>query len=239
MRERGAYVDARTNNEMGAYPRDALLGRLPEATVEALATRWIADIVPQGRLIIGEGDQDRDLFFVLDGVARAAVFTLNGKEVAFREIGLGDCFGELAAIDKGPRAASVVARTAATVARLTARDFDQLITEEPAFAAELLQLLAGKLRELSSRVVEYAELTGAQRVRRELLRLARLNRTGLDQALIADLPTQSELATMILVRRELVAREMADLGRRGAISRRDGGLYVASVRSLEAIAATE
>lgn len=222
-----------------AYPRETFLGRLPTESVVHLSESWRVDHYAAGRLIIGEGDQDADLFFVLRGTVRAAVFTLNGKEVAFRDIGQGDCFGEISAIDKNPRAASVVAVSDVVLARLAARDFDCTVREDWVFVAELLKFITGKLRDLSRQVVEYAELTGAQRVRRALLRLAREHRTGLDGALISNPPTQSALATKILVRREVVAREMAELARRGVVMRQSGALHVASIRALEAVAVSE
>lgn len=239
----GGAMDSRefVGSELGesAFQRDTLLARLSPNCIDQLAARWRLAEYPQGMLVLGEGDGDADLFFLLRGAVRAAVFTLNGKEVAFRNIGPGDCFGELAAIDKGPRTASIVAHTDVIVARLASRDFDSMISGDSEFAVEMLALLAGKLRELSSRVVEYAELNGAQRVRRALLRLARENRTGLDEAVISTPPTQGELATTILVRREVVAREMASLTRRGALVRDGGALRIASIRVLEAIAVAE
>ena len=216
------------------YPATTLLGRLSHECRARLAARSRVERLSGGELIIGEGDSDKDLFFVLSGEVRAAVFTLGGKEVAFRDIAAGDCFGEIAAIDKQARVSSIIAREDMSVARLPAREFDALLETDPEFAGELLRLLAGKLRDLSHRVVEYAELTAAQRVRRELLRLARDQRSGIDAAVIANPPAQSELAAMIFARREAVAREMAALGRRGVIKREGGALHIPSLRRLEA-----
>lgn len=221
-------------NDEAGFQRKTFLSRLPDHSREALAALWRTRTYEEGELIIGEGDTDKDLFFVLSGEVRAAVFTLTGKEVSFRDIGAGDCFGEIAAVDKQSRVSSVIARTKVDVARLSSTDCDQRLHTDPDFSTELLRLLAWKLRDLSARVVDYAELTVAQRVRRELLQLARTKRKGLDEALIPNPPNQSELATVIFARREAVAREMAALGRRGLIMREKNALRVPSIRRLEA-----
>ena len=121
-----------------------------------------------------------------------------------------------------------------TVGRLAAADFQNLLETEPVIARAFLFLLCGKVRGMSDKLVEYTELTSAQRVRRELTRLARDARSAGDSALITDLPTQSELATRILARRESVTREIARLKREGFISQQSGGLHVPSIRRLEA-----
>ena len=49
------------------------------------------------------------MYFVVEGEVRATSYSLEGKEVIFRDIVAGEMFGEYAAIDGRPRAADVVA----------------------------------------------------------------------------------------------------------------------------------
>lgn len=216
------------------WPRGTLLGGLSAASRHALAAKWMIEQFESGRLIFGDKDPSRDVYFVLDGSARAAAFTLNGREVSFNVIGPGDCFGEIAAIDGGIRSSSVAAIARVTVGRLSASDFQHLLEKEAEIARAFFVLLCGKVRSMSDKLVEYTELTSAQRVRRELTRLARDARVAADSAVITDLPTQTELATRILARREAVTREFARLQRDGFIERRGKGLLVPSIRRLEA-----
>ena len=94
------------------WPRRSLLGGLSPTGREALSNKWMVEHFSAGRLIFGDKDPSRDVYFVLSGAARAAAFTLNGREVAFNVIGPGDCFGEIAAIDGGIRSSSVSACSA-------------------------------------------------------------------------------------------------------------------------------
>ncbi len=216
------------------WPRGTLLGGLSTAARKALADRWMIEQFDPGRLIFGDRDPSRDVYFVLEGAARAAAFTLNGREVSFNVIGPGDCFGEIAAIDSGIRSSSVVAMKSLTVGRLPAPDFQHILDVETEIARAFFILLCGKVRGMSDRLVEHTELTSSQRLRRELTRLARDARVGGDSALIPDMPTQAELATRILARREAVTREFARLQREGIVERRKDGLFVPSIRRLEA-----
>lgn len=216
------------------WPRGSLLSGLSATARKALADRWMIEKFAAGRLIFGDKDPSRDVYFVLEGSARAAAFTLNGREVSFNVIGPGDCFGEIAAIDSGIRSSSVAAMKNVTLARLSASDFQQVLEAETEIARAFFILLCGKVRGMSDKLVEHTELTAAQRVRRELTRLARDARVAGDGALIPDMPTQAELATRILARREAVTREFARLQREGIVEKRKNGLFVPSIRRLEA-----
>ena len=200
-------------------PASGFLGGLSAEARAACAARWTVRRLAAGSVIVGEGDRDDALLFLLAGRARSAVFTRNGREVVFADIAVGDCFGEVAALDGGERTASVVALTPVTVAALPGAALAPLLDARPEISRALLRLLCAKLRHASSRLAGLAELSAPQRVRVELLRLARERRTGLDAALLPEPPTQAELAARVFARREAVAREMARLSRRGQIGR--------------------
>lgn len=218
----------------GGWPADTLLGQLTRETVAAMLAHLTETRFERGRVVIGEGDEGRDLFLVLSGAVRAASFGESGREVAFSEIGPGDCFGEIAALDGGRRSSSVVVTEAAVIGRVPRWQFQALLATRPDLSFAFLLLLCGKLRSLSERIVAFAELTAAQRLRRELLRLARAHRIGADEALIPKPLTQTELAARINARREAVAREVAELRRLGLIVRRADGHFVPSIRRLAA-----
>ena len=108
-----------------------------------------------------------------------AVFTRNGREVVFADIAVGDCFGEVAALDGGERTASVVALTPVTVAALPGAALAPLLDARPEISRALLRLLCAKLRHASSRLAGLAELSAPQRVRvrpRRGMRLWRVRR---------------------------------------------------------------
>ena len=69
------------------WPYGSLLGGLSVAARKALSDKWMTEQFDAGRLIFGDKDPSRDVFFVISGSARAAAFTLNGREVSFNVIG--------------------------------------------------------------------------------------------------------------------------------------------------------
>ena len=223
-----------TSEHSPDWPSGSVLSTLSQNARQILAEKWMVEQFEAGRLIFGDRDPSRDVYFVLEGAVRAAAFTLNGREVSFNVIGPGDCFGEIAAIDGGIRSSSVGALEKVTVGRLSASDFQKLLEAEAEIARAFFILLCGKVRGMSEKLLEYTELTSAQRLRRELTRLARLARETGDSALLTDLPSQSELATRILARREAVTREFARLQREGFVERCPDGFLVPSIRRLEA-----
>jgi CRP-like cAMP-binding protein len=68
------------------------------------------------------------------------------------KLGPGDCFGELALLDGGPRTASVTATTNLTVLVLGQREFGGIIEEVPGIAHKIMAGLAGRIRALDDKI---------------------------------------------------------------------------------------
>lgn len=95
---------------------------------------------------VTQGDVGREAFIIVEGAAKVI---RNGKDIA--ELGPGDCVGELALLDHGPRTASVVANGPLKVIVLGPREFSGLLDEVPTLSHKLLGVLAAKVRELDAR----------------------------------------------------------------------------------------
>jgi CRP/FNR family cyclic AMP-dependent transcriptional regulator len=100
----------------------------------------------QGKEFVTQGDVGREAFVIVDG--QAAV-SRGGNTVA--TLGPGDCVGELALLDHGPRTATVTAATPLTVLVLGPREFSGLLDEVPTLNHKILAALAARVRELDSR----------------------------------------------------------------------------------------
>ena len=158
---------------------------------------------------------------------------MQGRPVAFTDLDAGDIFGEVSAIDGGPRSASVGARTRCCIVSLPAAAFEEIVKSEPAFALELLQHLAKKIRVLITRVYYLCSLDVANRTRAELLRLAKLAPQQGNSALLDPMPTHAEIASRIGAHRETVTREFSRLSKLGLLERRDHALLITNVHWLE------
>jgi CRP-like cAMP-binding protein len=172
------------------------------------------------------GDSGGDLYIVARGKLRVKLQAISGKESILRDLGDGEFFGELAAIDGRPRSASIVALTDATVAKMSRQVFLDVVHRHAEVCDGLLALLASQIRMLANRVDEYATLDVRARLHAELLRLARRDGADAAKSIISPPPTHAELAARVSCRREAVTRELNALARKGLIARRSGAIVL-------------
>jgi CRP-like cAMP-binding protein len=182
--------------------------------------------------IVHAQDETDDVYFIVAGTVRAEVYSTSGRAITFRDLGPGEVFGELSAIDHEPRSANVLALNDVTIASLSAGEFWHLIAEYPAIAEATLRRLTKLVRALSDRVVEFSTLAVRNRIHAELLRLGRDHLTSENSALIVPSPTHVEISARISTHREAVSRELSDLARTGIVERRDGGLFIPDIERL-------
>jgi CRP/FNR family transcriptional regulator, cyclic AMP receptor protein len=89
----------------------------------------------EGEELLHQGDFAYEFMVIVDGQAQVI---RDGEEVA--ELGPGDFLGEIAALDKGHRNATVVASSAMTVVVMTARDLRHIAREMPDVEAQLREV---------------------------------------------------------------------------------------------------
>lgn len=214
------------------FPADSTLRECTRAGCEALEVYWTEASYPARAVIVGEDEDDDDVFFILQGRARAATYTNNGKEVMLADLSCGESFGIFAAIDGGKRSVDVVALEPCRIARMSGAQFNQVLEEDTRVMRAFLKYLVGRLRALSSMMRQITTMNAEQRLIHELLRLAQERDDG--TATINPLPTQQELATVIFSQRESVGRDMSELKRAGLISRNGRSLTINNLSALEA-----
>jgi CRP/FNR family transcriptional regulator, cyclic AMP receptor protein len=109
--------------------------------------------VGEGEVLAREGRIGREFFLILSG---SVAVTQLGRRV--NTLGSGDFFGELAAMDPGPRNATVTALTDLDVLIIGPRELSAM-SEIPGFRGALFRSMASRLRTLEGRL---AELLDAQ-----------------------------------------------------------------------------
>ena len=206
------------------YPEHSTLHTCGPDGCAALARYWTVSSFTPRSVIVSESDTDDDVFFVVDGLARAATFTDNGREVLYPDLPRGDAFGIFAAIDGKPRSTNVFAKEHSRIARMSANHFREVLYENRSVAEAFMIYLVDRIRYLSGRMTEATTLSTEQRLCAQLLRLCR--KTGQDSGLIEKLPTQQELATVISSQRESVGREMSKLKDQGLTLREGKSLQI-------------
>lgn len=168
-------------------------------------------------ILFHQKDRSRDVHFLLSGTLIALYWTADGREVIFTRFGLGDHFGELAALDDGERSLAVVARSEATVLTIPGATFRALFDRVPTLRWRITRGLVARVRSLTARNLELTTSSVEQRVASYLFALA-VDRGQLRAGgVIKDAPTHAEIAATIGSNREMVSRIMSALAKRGAI----------------------
>lgn len=218
---------------------ESFLFEIDAADRAALEARWTVHRHEAEQMIVAHDEAGRDVFFVLEGRARATVFSSGGRAIAYRDIEPGGIFGELAAIDGRTRSASIVALEQMTVARLPEAGFRDLVNTRPGFTWALLRHLSSQMRRMTDRIYEFNTLVVRKRLVRELLRLAKRGDSADQSLLISAVPTHFDLAAMISTHREAVSREMSALAKQGLIEKRGRSIVLCAPKELQAIAEAE
>jgi len=107
----------------------------------------VLKLLPNATLL-KKGDHGDAMFLVLGGELRARVM-VGGQESTLATLTVGECFGEMAVIDEGPRSADVVANTECLLLKISASALKKVFHEAPALAAPFL---LGLSKTISTRV---------------------------------------------------------------------------------------
>ncbi len=211
----------------------ALLEGLATATLEALARECAWRNVAAGQQIVSRDAKDRDAYLIVAGRARVTIYSAAGRQVTFRDLGAGEFFGDIAAIDGMPRSADVVALESTLVASMSPAVFRRLLREQPDVAERVLRGLASLVRRLSERVIDLSTLGVQSRIHAELLRRARAAGVNGNTVRIAPAPKHADLASQVSTYREQVTRELSALAKAGILGKEDGAMVVRDVARLE------
>ncbi len=124
-------------------------GRVFEKGVLADLLREAGDLVPRryipGKPVMTAGETGLYMYVVLEGHVAVSV---QGRVV--ERIGPGGVLGEMALIDRSPRAASAVAETHCSLLPISRSEFLGLVKNNPSFGVSLLKTLADRLRFMTS-----------------------------------------------------------------------------------------
>jgi CRP-like cAMP-binding protein len=214
---------------------DLFHGLLSPRELDGLAELCTWRDFAKDQQVVSQDTPGNDVHFVASGRVRVTIFAAGGQEVAFRDLGAGKSFGELSAIDGQARSASVVALEASWIASLSRDRFWAVLRDHPSVTQQLLRQLTTIIRNLTDRVVDYSTLGVRNRIQAELVRMAREAGVAKNQAVLAPAPRHADIASRVSTNREAVARELAELARKGLVEKRRGALAVLDVARLAAM----
>jgi len=210
-----------------------LLKDMPQKERDELARQCRFRRYAEGEHIIDGQAGGRDVYFVVAGMVRVVNYSPSGREVAFDDIPAGNFFGELAALDGGPRSAFVQAQSpGATAAAMPHEVFIDLLMRQPRLGLEIMKRLARVIRFSTERIMDLSTVGANNRVHAELLRLAQAaGKTG-NISTISPIPHHADIASRVSTTRETVARVFSELTKAGLLERNKSALVVRDVDRL-------
>ena len=148
----------------GSLRRIKMLAHVDDRLLASLLSYLEVVNVKQFGTVVSKGEDGDSLFMVLEGELRARVI-IDGKETTLSTMGVGECFGELAVVDHGPRSADVVANADSVLIKVSSNALMKMFTEAPALAAPfmlaLTRVIAQRVRSITKRYEDTIHLSRA------------------------------------------------------------------------------
>ena len=175
----------------------------------------------RGEVLIREADMSDWVLLLETGRVKAASHTAGGTEVVLAIRGPGALLGELSAVSRVPRSASVLALEAVTGLVVPLAEFEIYLKEHGRVALVLMRLIAERLRDADRKRIEFGAQDTTGRVAARLVELAERFGTpdsGRPGAVLIALPlSQDELASWVGASRESVSKSLGVLRTAGLV----------------------
>ena len=216
-----------------ALGQTALFAGLDEQDLLGLVERATARHYAKGEVILHQDDPAGAFHIVREGRVKIATSSADGRESLLALIGPGQCFGEIAALDGGPRSATVTAIENVETMAVAREDLLAFVRTRPDFALRLIATLATRLRRIDARLEDAHFLGLEARFARLLLDLAEEHGMVTTEGIVVPLVlTQSEIAAMIGATRVSANRLLRSYQARGLIRRTRTELVLLRVEEL-------
>jgi CRP-like cAMP-binding protein len=198
-----------------------LLADVPPQDVREVLSIARRRTFSKGEVVFHRDDPADTLHLIVKGRFAVRVTTPLGDSSLLEVLGPGEAFGELSLLAPGARrSATVSALESAETRSVLRQDFILLQRRHPGVKDVLLRLLAEQLRRASDQVLEAHYVDADTRVRRRLLKLARMY--GPPEGPAAVPLTQEEISEMAGTSRATVNRVLRNEQKRGTVELRRG-----------------
>lgn len=211
-----------------------LFADLTDAQRERIATACRRRVY-RGRVhLFYQGDPAAQLYIVVrGGVKIYSDSDGSGQETTLALLAAGDIFGEMGLLIGGARTASAITIAEETeLLLLDQASFHAVLRDSFEMTSELLRNLASRLKQTNENLVAIASNSSLSRVAKILLA-----RANMDGRLCPPL-SQEEIANLIGVRRETVARNLARMEACKCLKRNRGHIVITDRARLENLART-
>ena len=199
--------------------------RCPEHEAGLIAATMVLRQYSHRAPIALRGDTSTHLYLVIDGLASADLFSVDGQYAQLAGYGPGELFGAFP--EPSTHRADMTAQGELSALLIETNVMAALARKHAAIAQGIAHIMARQLDLTLDRMAARIGLSATGRCYRALLQRAD------DEGWIRPAPVLAALAVGVNTTRETASRALAGLVRRGIVERNDGGLRIVSRRMLE------
>ena len=197
---------------MAAWAEGTFLGSLPEEVAQTLVSSSRRRDFEAGRTILREGLADTHVFLLISGFVKVTT-AVEGIETLLGIRLPGEVVGEIGALTREPRNATVIACGPLTVGQLSRGEFEAFLRQRPDASALIAAAVSRQLRWANRRRTDFAVFPAHVRLARVLAEIAEVcGRQRPDGSVELLVPlTQLDLAAMIGIAQATVQKAIQEL----------------------------
>jgi CRP/FNR family cyclic AMP-dependent transcriptional regulator len=204
-----------------------LFSSVPARDLEAVAAASRVRVFRRGQIVCTAGDRGDTVIVVLSGRLKVVVRSADGGELTLTVIQPGGVFGELAAVDGGPRSADAEALEECRLLMIPREMVQDICARAPAVALALARSVAATLRRLTESAADLVFLDLPRRVAKVLLSHPRD-----EDGIIRLKMSQEQLAHQAAGTRQSVNAALRGFERRGWIEVHDRAVILTQEAAL-------
>lgn len=183
-------------------------------------------------VILNEKDAGGSVYFILNGLVKVTSYSVKGREIWYTKLSSGHIFGEMSALTKGTRTASIIAVEETRTAIISKSDFLSVLRDNADISMWLLQVLATRLDDTSTRLYERVALNITTRICTRLLEHCPDTPDPHGEYTINPPLILAQLARQLNTDRENISRAISDLIRENVLRREGKNLIITNHTAL-------
>ncbi len=200
-------TDIQADNTRNILTLIPLFKGLGETELSWIAQRAHRRLFAVGTSIVTAEQPGEAVYIILAGTVKIHIEQADGRDVVLAIVGAGDTLGEMSLLDSAGRSASAVALEASLLLWMDKSAFQQMLTEFPPVALNLIRIMSSRVRLNNELIQALATLDVYGRVARQLLAFAeKYGENGM--GLIPISLTQGDIADLVGASRKRVNQVM-------------------------------
>ncbi len=222
-------------SDLHAFDTNGWFASLSTATQAEITASSRRVFVKAGAVLYSVGDPPGTFYGLVSGSLKISSSRRDGKEAILSMLEPGIWFGEMSMVDGQARTHEAMAAVDSVVLAMNQREFDRLLQQSD-FSCGIARLLAARMRLLFAVLEDSVLRPTLSRVARRLMLLSHGD-SALENDSRRVVPvSQTQLALMVGVTRQTLAKELQVMIGAGALVARYGRIEIVSLELLERFA---